>query len=330
MTETLHHDQDSTPETGHPADDTRETRREFLEYAIAGTAAALTSSLSSDMATAQDHHAQEHHPDMGQLLAKQLAHPFNQNSEQWLDTHEKEWQECFDCSNNPVSEVTVLCIDERMMLEMKTQFGKRVLRVAGSGILWKNADEFVDAVVAYVTARLNGRPLSAIKVRISSHGDENGRGCGAAGIKYGSETNPDQCARDEQNNVIVAKLRERGIDAEFIGDKEMRQEPHDAIGAVVDCTGGRLQRLPGLNTFVIAMPDHIGYAVTEAMLALKISTGSHAYGDKLKQYTFVIFDDPARPEIARQIIASLKEQTQEYKAKGMDIRFATRQAPAVK
>ncbi|MDD5103720.1 MAG: hypothetical protein PHX93_04950 [Candidatus Peribacteraceae bacterium] len=282
------------------------------------------------MATAQDHHAHEHHPDMGPLLAKELAHPFNQDPEKWLDAHEQEWKECFDCSSEPVTEVTVLCIDERMMLESKTESGRRVLRVAGSGILWKNADEFVDAVVAYVKAHSGNRPLTAMKIRISSHGDEKGKGCGAAGIKYGSETNPDQCARDEQNNVIVAKLRERGIDAEFIGDKEMRAEPHTAIGAAIDCTAGRLQRLPGLNTFVIAMPDNFEYTVKEAILALKISTGSHAYGEQLKQFTFVIFSDPAHPETAKTIEAALQEQTKEYTAKGMDIRFVTRKAPSVK
>ncbi|MDD5623185.1 MAG: hypothetical protein PHI23_00555 [Candidatus Peribacteraceae bacterium] len=274
------------------------------------------------------HHHGHEHSDMQALLKKELAHPFNQDPNKWLDAHEQEWQECFDCSAEPVTEVTVVCIDERMVLEAKTQSGKRVLRVAGSGILWEN-DEFVDAVAAYIALLAHGRPLSAVKVRISSHGDKKGRGCGAAGIKYGKEVNPDQCARDEQRDAIVVGLKARGIDADFIGDKTMRQEPHTAIGAAIDCAGGRLQRLPGLNIFVISMPDNIEYAVKEAMLSLEIATG-HAYGDTLKQFTFVIFDDPARPEVARQITAALREQTKEYAVKGMDIRFVTREAPTAK
>jgi hypothetical protein len=310
-----------------------ETRRDFLKGGIIAIESATLASLSPTMATAQQHgdHAEHgHRPDMRPFLEKELAHPFNQDPNRWLDAHEQEWQECFDCSHEPVTEVTVLCIDERMLLEIKTQPGRRILRVAGSGILWKNTDEFVSAVVAYVTALANGRPLSSIKVRISSHGDGRGKGCGAAGIKFAGQENPDQCARDFQRDVIVKKLRERGINAEFIGDKEMRREPHTGIGAVIDCTGGRLQRLPNLNTFVVAMPDDIEHAVKEAVLALKIAIGDHAYGTALKQFTFVVFSDPKRPRVAREILAALQEQTKEFTTKGMDIRFVTRKAPAVK
>ncbi len=317
----------ATENPRHPSGEV-ESRREFLKDAITGTAA-LTTSLIPDMATAQQHddHAKEHahHPDMAPLLAKELAHPFNQKPGEWLDAHEKEWQECFDCSNEPVTEVTIVCIDERMLMQAVTQSGKRTLRMAGSGVLWKNVDELVDALVAYISPLTNGRPLSAITMKISSH-----LTCGAAGIAFEKAENPDKAASDFQRDTIVEKLKARGVNAVFTGNAGMSKGPHTGIAAAVDCTDGRLQRLPGINAFIISSPGNVPHAIEEAMLALKIATGSHAYGEKLKQFTFVVFDDPARPEVAKEIIATLRQQTQEYTAKGMDIRFVTRKAPAAK
>jgi len=293
---------------------------------MAGTAAAaLATSLPSDMATAQDHRAHEHHPDMGPLLAKELAHPFNQDPEKWLDAHEKEWQQCFDCSNEPVTEVEMVCIDERMLMQAVTQSGRRVLRMAGSGVLWKNADELVNAIESYIKKLANGRPLNTITVKISAH-----LTCGAAGIAFGNEENPDKAASNYQEGTIVAKLRARGINAVHTGNAPMVKGPHTGIAAAIDCTDGRLQRLPGINAFVVSDPNNVPHAIEEAMLALKIASGNHAYGEKLKQFTFVVFDDPARPEVAKEVETALRNQTKEYTAKGMDIRFVTRRAPVVK
>ncbi|MDD5740257.1 MAG: hypothetical protein PHO20_05840 [Candidatus Peribacteraceae bacterium] len=328
MHEELSDEPKFTTETGHPVVGTPhlENRREFLEHAMAGTAAALATSLPSNMAIAQDHHAQhEHHPDMGPLLAKELAHPFNQDPNKWLDAHEKEWQECFDCSSEPVTEVEMVCIDERMLMQATTQSGKRILRMAGSGVLWKNADELVNAIESYIKKLANGRPLNTITVKISAH-----LTCGAAGIAFGNEENPDKAASNYQEGTIVAKLRARGINAVHTGNAPMVKGPHTGIAAAVDCTDGRLQRLPGINSFVISSPNNVEQAIKEAMLALQIAAGSHAYGEALNQFTFVIFSDPARPEVAEQITKALQEQTKEYTAKGMDIRFVTRRAPAVK
>lgn len=322
LPETLH---SSTEKPGHPSGEV-ETRREFLKDAVTGTAA-LTTSLLPDMATAQqkhDHHAAEHghHPDMAPLLEKELAHPFNQKPGEWLDAHEKEWQECFDCSSEPVTEVTVECIDERMIMQTVTQSGKRVLRLAGSGVLWKNVDELIDALVAHVTSLANGRPLPAITVKLSSH-----KSCGAAGIAFEGEDDPDESARTYQRQTIVAKLKERGVNAAFTGDAAMTKGPHSGLAAAVDCTDGRLQRLPGINAFVISSPGNVPHAIEEAMLALKIASGGHAYGEKLRQFTFVVFDDPVRPQVAKKIIAALEQQTKEFQAQGMDIRIVTREAP---
>lgn len=267
--------------------------------------------------------AMHDHHDMTELLSKELAHPFNQDPEKWLDAHEKEWQECFDCSNEPVAEVEIVCIDERMLTQATTQSGKRLLRMAGSGVLWKNVDELADAITAYVTQLAGGRPLQAVTVKVSSH-----VACGAAGIAFGKDHDPDESARVFQRGSIVAKLKERGINAVFTGDAPMVKGPHTGIAAAVDCTDGRLQRLPGINAFTVSDPNNTQHAIEEAMLALKIASGSHAYGEKLKQFTFVIFSDPARPETAKTIEVALREQTKEYTAKGMDIRFVTRRAPA--
>ena len=311
---------------------TVETRRSFLQDAGIGTAAAITF-LLDPMASAQQHddHGSDHarRTDIGAMLKKELAHPFNQDPDQWLNAHEKEWKECFDCSGEPVTEVTVLCIDERMVMESSTQSGKRVLRVAGSGILWKNTDDFVDAIVRQIEGSAQGRDLSTINVRVSSHGDEEGRGCGAAGLQFGNTENPDQSARDYQQDVIVAKLKARGINAEFIGDKQMRKEPHTGIGAVVDCTSGRLQRLSDLNMFVVAMPDNNAeHAVAEAMLALKIAAGNHAYGSLLQQFTFVVFTDPARQMDSQAVIDGIEQQTRPFTTQGISIRIITREAPS--
>jgi len=304
------------------------TRRDFLKETLTGTAA-LTTSLLPDMATAQSHddHAAEHghHPDMVPLLAKELAHPFNQKPEEWLDDHEKQWQECFDCSNAPVTEVEMVCIDERMLLQATTQSGKRVLRMAGSGVLWKNVDELVDAVVTYVTALGKERPLHSITVKLSSH-----IACGAAGIAFGESPNPDKAAENFQRGTIVERLKARGINAVHTGDAPMTKGPHTGIAAAVDCTDGRLQRLPGINAFTVSDPHNVPHAIEEALLALKIASGSHAYGEKLPQFTFIVFSDPARPQIAQEIITALRQQTQEYTAKGMDIRIVTKTAPAAK
>lgn len=262
------------------------------------------------------------HPNMAELLSKELAHPFNQKPGEWLDAHEKQWQECFDCSNEPVTEVTVACIDERMLMQSVTQSGKRVLRMAGSGVLWKNADELADAIAAYVTKLSNGQPLNAVKVKVSSHVS-----CGAAGIAFGKDPDPDESARVFQRGEIVEKLKARGINAAFTGDAAMVKGPHTGIAAAVDCTDGRLQRLPGINAFTVSDPNNVPHAVEEAMLALKIASGSHAYGEKLRQFTFVVFSDPARPQVAREIIAALEQQTKPFKAQGMDIHIVTRVAP---
>lgn len=267
----------------------------------------------------------KHHPDMRPLLEKELAHPFNKDPNQWLDAHEKEWKECFDCSNEPVTEVTIVCIDERMLIQIVTQSGKRVLRMAGSGVLWKNVDELVDALVAYVTTLANGRPLSSITVKISSH-----LTCGAAGIKFGGTPNPDKAASDFQRDTIVEKLIARGINAVFTGNAPMVKGPHTGIAAAVDCTDGRLQRLPGMNAFTISSPGDVPQAIKDAMLAFEISSGNHAYGPLLRQFTFVVFSDPARPQVALEIIRALDEQTLEFKTKGMDIRIITREAPAAR
>lgn len=328
MSETQHHASDST-EFHHHSHDGGETRREFLKDAITGTAA-LTSSLIPDMATAQQHddhaHAEHgHHTDMTPLLNKELADPFNQNTNNWLDAHEKEWKECFDCSADPVTEVELVCIDERMLMQAQTVSGKRILRMAGSGVLWKNLDELVEAVVAYVTAQAKGRPLSSITVKVSSH-----VACGAAGIEFGNDKDPDESARVFQRDSIVKQLKTKGINAIHTGDAPMVKGPHTAIAAAVDCTDGRLQRLPGINAFVVSDPDNVPHAIKEAMLALEIASGSHAYGEALKQFTFVIFSDPMRPAVAEQITKALQEQTKEFTARGMDIRFVTRTAPAAK
>jgi len=265
------------------------------------------------------------HHDMTELLSKELAHPFNQDANKWLDAYEKEWQECFDSSAAPVTEVEIVCIDERMLMQAQTVSGKRVLRMAGSGVLWKNVDELADAIVSYVTQLAGGRPLSSVKVKVSSH-----VACGAAGIAFGKDKDPDESARVFQRGSIVEKLKARGINAAFTGDAPMVKGPHTGIAAAVDCTDGRLQRLPGINAFTVSDPNNVTHAIEEAMLALKIASGSHAYGEKLKQFTFVIFSDPARPETAKTIEAALREQTKEYTAKGMDIRFVERKAPTVK
>ncbi len=324
MTEIKHQEQDSNAETGNESPKHVENRREFLEHTSVGIAAAALSSLPS-MATAQDHHAHEHHPDMGPLLEKELAHPFNQKPGEWLDAHEKKWQECFDCSNEPVTDVELVCIDERMLMQTQTVSGKRTLRMAGSGVLWKDIDELADAITAYVTQLAGGRPLSSVKIKVSSH-----VACGAAGIAFGKDKDPDESARVYQRGEIVEKLKQRGINAAFTGDAPMVKGPHTAIAAAVDCTDGRLQRLPGINSFIVSDPNNVPHAIEEAMLALKIASGSHAYGEALKQFTFVIFADSARPETAKAIEAALREQTKEYAAKGMDIRFVTRKAPAMK
>jgi hypothetical protein len=265
------------------------------------------------------------HSDMTELLSKELAHPFNQDPGKWLDAHEKEWQGCFDCSNEAVTEVDMVCIDERMLMQAQTVSGKRILRMAGSGVLWKNVDELADAIAAYVMQLAHGRPLSSIKVNVRSH-----VACGAAGIAFGKDADPDESARVFQRDTIVEKLNARGINAAFTGDAPMVKGPHTGIAAAVDCTDGRMQRLPGINAFTISSPGNVPQAINEAMLALQIASGSHAYGEALKQFTFVIFDDPAHPEVAHQVIAALTEQTKEYTAKGMDIRIVTRKAPAAK
>lgn len=269
-------------------------------------------------------HMHDHH-DMTQSLAQELAHPFSQNPAQWLDSHEQEWKECFDCSPESVTEVIVVCIDERMLMQTATQPGKRMLRMAGSGVLWKDIDELADTIASYVAALANGRPLSSITVKISSH-----VACGAAGIAFGGDKDPDESARVYQRQSIVEKLKERGIRAMFTGDAPMVKGPHTGIAAAVDCTNGRMQRLPGINAFTIASPNNVPHAIEEAILALKIASGDHAYGSKLRQFTFVVFSDPARPETAQEITRTLEQQTEAFRTQGMDIRIVTREAPAVK
>lgn len=330
MPEPLHH----SPEI--PAQPV-ESRREFLKNAAIGaTSFSIATLVTSKIMESSDHDpraehvtikAQEHddQPDMQNMLQRELARPINQDPEKWLDEHQHEWQECFDCSCAAVTDIFDECIDERMLMDTKTKPGVRILRLAGSGILWKNIDELVDAIVAQVTMLARGRLLSSIVVHICSH-----KSCGAAGLKFAGQADPDQSARDYQRNLIVAKLRERGVNAVFDGDAPMTAEPHTGIATAIDCTGGRLQRLPGIKAYTITALGDIAHAIEEAILSFKIASGDHAYGNSLHQYTFIVFTDPSHPIDSQEILTTLEQKTRALKGQGMDIRIVTRQAPEVK
>ncbi|MFH0770504.1 MAG: hypothetical protein V1926_03955 [Candidatus Peregrinibacteria bacterium] len=270
------------------------------------------------------------HADMGKLYDHEIALPFNQDPQTWLEDHKEEWDGCFECSDEPVTEVTVLCIDERMQLEMKTQSGKRVLRMAGSGILWQKQhglNDLVEHFVRYVESLRQGRPLNAIKVKIGAHGN----GCGAGGVAFNKEGDTDQKTCDYLEKTLVPALQERGIKAAYIGKAPMRKDrpAHSALGAAVDCSN-RLQRLPeGMNTFIISRLS-VAQAIHDATLALEgVTLGGHGYGPGLlKQYTFVVVRDPQNDMDSQEIIHALEQLQQKYKGK-VDVRIVTREAPKV-
>jgi len=293
---------------------------------------------------------QEHmhdHPDITGLLSKELAHPFHQNPEQWLSDHGKEIDECFDCSADPVTEVTVLCIDERMLTAVQTKSGARVLRMAGSGVLFsrqpseeQEIETLADSFAQYIErlAKQSGQPMNPTTLKISSH-----KTCGAAGVKFGETSeDPDESARGYQKKLVAA-LQKRGIRAEFTNDARMNgNSAHNALGTIFDLSGGRFQRLPmtketidgkerpvSLNTFVVSPTDD-DKGVDDALLSLKIAAGSHSYGDKLPQYTFLVLINPNGQERTARIIAELTAGVRPYEAKGIKVKIVTREAPAVK
>jgi len=284
---------------------------------------------------------------MAAELQAQMQHGFNQHPEKWLETHGKDLDACFDCSNDPVTEVTVLCIDERMLTALQTKSGARVLRMAGSGVLFskqptedQEIETLADSFAQYIggLAKQGGQPTDSITLKISSH-----KTCGAAGVKFGeTSSDPDESARTYQKKLVAA-LKRRGIHAEFTNDARMNgNSAHNALGTTFDLTGGRFQRLPitkemidgkerpmPLNTFVVS-PTEDGKGVEDALLSLEIAAGSHSYGDKLPQYTFLVLTNPNEQERTARIIAELTAGVRPYEAKGIKVKIVTREAPAVK
>jgi len=298
-------------------------------------------------AHAHKKHESHGHPDMDKELSAQMKHPFHTNPEQWLEAHGKDLDACFDCSNEPVTEVEIVCIDERMTMALKTASGKRVLRMAGSGVLFSKAltedeeiEELADSLAKYVEeiARSSGVDVSAIKLKISSH-----LTCGAAAKKFGATSaNPDESARTFQRKLAAA-LKKRGINAEFTNDAPMNgNTAHNALATTVDLSRGRLQRTPTtvesvdgmaqpmtLNTFVVSSPSD-AKALEDALLSLDIASGSHSYGKKLRQYTFLVLIDPADPKRSWQFVSDLTAGARPFEAKGIKVKIVTREAPGVR
>lgn len=303
---------------------------------------------NDDVAPVKAHAHKKHeshgHPDMDKELRDQMKHPFHTNPEQWLETHGKDLDACFDCSGEPVTEVTIVCIDERMTMALKTASGKRVLRMAGSGVLFSKAltedeqiEELADSLAQYVAAlaQASGIDVSSIKLKISSH-----LTCGAAAKKFGAESaDPDESAREYQQKAVAA-LKARGINAEFTNDAPMNDNTaHNALATIVDFSRGRLQRTPitvenvdgmaqpmTLNTFVVSSPSD-AKALEDALLSIGIASGSHSYGEQLKQYTFLVLIDPADPKRSWQFVSDLTAGAKPFEAKGIKVKIVTREAP---
>ncbi|KKW38391.1 hypothetical protein A2454_01530 [Candidatus Peribacteria bacterium RIFOXYC2_FULL_55_14] len=321
-------------------------RRDFLAYGamvtlLDGTAASDTECLSPPSPSMHNH------PDMTAELKTQIQHGFNKNPEKWLEEHGKEFDACFDCSNDPVTEVVVLCIDERMLTAVQTKSGVRVLRMAGSGVLFSKQptedleiEVLADSYARYIRelAKQSGQPVDSITLKITSH-----KTCGAAGEKFGETSDdPDESARVYQKKLVAA-LKKRGIRAEFTNDVPMNGKTvHNTLGTIFDLSGGRFQRLPmtketidgkerpvSLNTFVVS-PTEDGKGVEDALLSLKIASGSHSYGEQLPQYTFLALMNSDEPERSAKIIRELTAGVRPYEAKGIKVKIVTREAPAVK
>jgi hypothetical protein len=237
------------------------------------------------------HHA---HPDMKAQYAKESAHPFHLDPETWLNEHQKEVETCF------------------------APTGQRIVRVPGSGVL-KDQDAWAADLArqAKEMERKTGKP---VKVIIEAHD-----ACGAAGIAYKGEDKPDDRARDF-DRTLVAKLRAKGVDAEYGGDSAMNGLPvHTALASTIDFTGGRMQS-PPINSFAAASPDLAGIA-DDALLALNIAAGDHSYGKELKQFTFLAFIDPAHRTDAESVLREIEEKAKPFRAKGIDVRIVRRDAP---
>jgi hypothetical protein len=244
----------------------------------------------------QEHMTHHDHPDMAALYQKEVSHPFHTDPETWLKTHEKELEAAF------------------------APTGEFVLRVPGSGVLEK-MDEWIDFLAAKAKAmgKATGRPM---KIVIESHA-----ACGAAGIAYKGKESPDDCARDD-HDVMVEKLRAKGVDAVHGRDSAMSGSPvHTALAATVDFSE-RMKR-PPVNSFGVSSP-HTARIPDDALLALAIAAGSHSYGEHLKQFTFICFVDPANRGAAEGTITEIDKRAEEYRRKGIDVRIIRFDAPPVR
>jgi len=282
------------------------TRRDFLETAAVSAAAGALlvqeGAASEEELSREKGHGKEEdmdhahaHPDMKALLEREQQHPFHKDPEAWLREHEAEIEaKCF------------------------APTGELIERVPGSGVL-ENPDAWV-ARLAQKAKALSDRSGKPVKVVLESH-----KSCGAAGLAFKGDADPDERAREAQKKMVDG-LRAQGIDAEHGGDSAMNDlSVHNALGATIDFTQGRMVE-PPLNTFVISTPED-SRVTADTLLAAAISSGDHSYGTLLKQYTIVAFMDRDRRAECEQALQEIDAQSADLRRKGVNVRIIRRDAP---
>ncbi|MDO8469342.1 MAG: hypothetical protein Q7S29_06335 [Candidatus Peribacter sp.] len=302
-------------ETGHPADNAvhLENRREFLEHAMAGTAAAaLATSLPHDMASAQQHHDAHaehgHHPDMQKMLAEERKHPFHADPAKYLEEHPEIERNAFHSTDT------------------------RILRTAGSGIL-KDPDQWAQHIAAYVRQlqQENGDGAD-IAVILEAHDT-----CGAGALKRPGQEKTDDLAHADIE-AVAEKLRAMGIKATCPKQRSrMNGLPvHNALGVTIDMTRGSRMQCPPFNSFTLSSPD-MAAMPSEGRTAGQISSKpleqhGHGYGTLLKEsqapYTYLVYVDADQREQSAPKVADIRKEADGLRqSAGMNTRMIERVAP---
>ncbi|MDD4628407.1 MAG: hypothetical protein PHE68_03380 [Candidatus Peribacteraceae bacterium] len=248
------------------------------------------------------------HPNMTELLSRELAHPFHKDPTGYLDAHPEIEQQAFRPS--PV----------------------RVIRTAGSGIL-KDPDQWADQLATYVQKlKQENGDGQEIEVEMTAHDT-----CGAGGLKRPGQTDTDNLAHADIED-LTARLVQRGVHAACPRKRFPMNglSVHNALGVTIDLTEGCRLQCPPFNSFTLSSPD-LDALPAEALTAGQISSkpaeeNGHSYGNVLVDtkapYTYLVYVEPDKEKESAPRIKAIQDAIEPLRAKGVATRIIIRHAPA--
>jgi hypothetical protein len=299
-------------------------RRDFLRASVAIAAAALLSKGCTAYKKPRSAEGEE----QARSLVAELSHPFHQNARGWLARNQHMLPKIFDVSGAPVREIHEYCVDDGLVVP--SQPGVRIRRTAGSNIL-VNEREHVQNIEEHLDLVAHEQRNTVCYCAFSH---EKCGACAAfAKIKGKTDGHPDELGIEEIKNR-VSLIQKEGFAARYAGHinfGQMRRPKsyHPAAMAIVDGTAGRLQNhhpagLP--YSYVVSTHDQGDLKVTAPLCAQLAGHITAGYGEDLKEFTYLVFEDPKLGGIARTIRTTLNNL--DGIPAGMRLKVITAEAPS--